>query len=51
MVARTKRGSSSGSAASSQDGVHGRFWRVNDGAHGIVGVVGGPSPEFKKLGR
>jgi hypothetical protein len=48
-VARTKRGSSSGSAASYPDGVDvGYGWRGEDDALDVlVGVVGGLSPELK----
>jgi hypothetical protein len=46
-VARTKRGSSSGSAASYQGGVDGTYWDGSDNAHVDVGVVGGLSPELK----
>ena len=50
-LARTKQGSSSGSAASCQDGVYDFFWDDNDFAYAHVGVVGGLSPELKKLDR
>ena len=46
-VARTKRGPSSGSAASYQNGVYDDIWRVGDVARVNVGVVGGLSPELK----
>jgi hypothetical protein len=46
MVARGKQGSSSGSAASYQDGVAG-FWRAVVRASDNVGVFGGLSPELK----
>lgn len=48
-VARTKRGSSSGSAASCQYGVQGRdgFWFDQGLSFDNVGVVGGLSPELK----
>ena len=46
-VARTKRGSSSGSAASYRYGVCVDGWGVFVNANDIVGVVGGLSPELK----
>jgi hypothetical protein len=46
-VARTKRGSSSGSAASYPYGVFDNYWDVLDCADVHVGVVGGLSPELK----
>jgi hypothetical protein len=50
-VARTKEGSSSGSAASYQYGVDVDRWLDGDRAHARDGVVGGLSPEFEKLDR
>jgi hypothetical protein len=46
-VARTKRGSSSGSAASSLNGVDDSYWDDVDFAFANVGIVGGLSPELK----
>ena len=46
-VARTQRGSSSGSAASCRHGVRDSFWNGRDLAYALVGVVGGLSPELK----
>jgi hypothetical protein len=47
MIARSKKGSSSGSAASCQLGVNDSYWGDVDVARDDVGVVGGLSPELK----
>ena len=50
-VARTKRGPSSGCAASSKDGIDGRRW-VHDWDPAMsVGYVGGHPPELKQFAR